>query len=149
MTVRARLAGLHREAGLPPTIIAKAYRLLRRILNVAVEAGYLPRNPCTVKGAGTEWAAEVAGKIIVSPPKTDAGRRVVTLPKVAVEVLAAHLEKYADPDPDALVFTTRRGRICCAVPSPARVDDLARLATAPAKGTARVRKGTQRARRRR
>ena len=76
---------------------------------MAVEAGYLPRNPCTVKGAGTERAAEVAGKIIVSPPKTDAGRRVVTLPKVAVEVLAAHLEKYADPDPDALVFTTRRG----------------------------------------
>jgi len=28
---------------------------------------------------------------------------VVTLPKVAVEALAAHLEKYADPDPDALV----------------------------------------------
>ena len=45
----------------------------------------------------------------MSPPKTDAGRRVVTLPKVAVEALAAHLEKYADPDPDALVFTTRRG----------------------------------------
>ena len=135
MTVRAWLADLHREAEVTPTTIAKAYRLLRRILNVAVEAGYLPRNPCTVKGAGIEraaemrhasipqlheladavparyralillagygglrWAelvglrrhhvdlagarvqvveqaAEVAGKIIVSPPKTEAGRR--------------------------------------------------------------------------
>jgi integrase len=26
---------------------------------VAVEAGYLPRNPCTVKGAGIERAAEM------------------------------------------------------------------------------------------
>jgi integrase len=143
MTVRAWLADLHRAGEVTPTTIAKAYRLLRRILNVAVEAGYLPRNPCTVKGAGTEraaemrhtsiphlhqladavpgryralillagygglrWAelvglrrrhvglagarvqvveqaAEVAGRIIVSPPKTDAGRRVVTLPRVA------------------------------------------------------------------
>ena len=136
---------------------------------MAVEAGYLPRNPCTVKGAGTEraaemrhasipqlhqlvdavpgryralillagygglrWAelvglrrhhvdlagarvqvveqaAEVAGKIIVNPPKTDAGRRVVTLPQVVVEALVAHLEEYVDPDPDGLVFITPRG----------------------------------------
>jgi integrase len=169
MTVRAWLADLHRAGEVTPTTIAKAYRLLRRVLNVAVEAGYLPRNPCTVKGAGIErvaemrhasipqlhqfadavpdryralillagygglrWAelvglrrhhvdlagarvqvveqaAEVAGKIIVSPPKTDAGRRVVTLPKVAVEALAAHLEEYAEPDPDGLVFITPRG----------------------------------------
>jgi integrase len=56
-----------------------------------------------------EQAAEVAGKIIVSPPKTDAGRRVVTLPRVAAEALAAHLEEYAEPDPDGLVFTTPKG----------------------------------------
>lgn len=56
-----------------------------------------------------EQAAEVAGKIIVSPPKTDAGRRVVTLPRVAVDALAEHLEQYAGPGPDGLVFTTPRG----------------------------------------
>ena len=275
MTVRAWLADLHREAEVTPTTIAKAYRLLRRILNVAVEAGYLRRNPCTVKGAGIEraaemrhasipqlhqladavptryralillagygglrWAelvglrrrhvdlagarvqvveqaAEVAGKIIVSPPKTDAGRRVVTLPRVATEALAGHLEEYAEPGPDGLVFTTPRGAYLLRSPfnrfvwrpaveqvgldglrvhdlrhtaatlaaaagattkelmermghtSPAvalryqhvmadrqaalalALDDLARLATAPAKGTPKARKGTQRARRRR
>jgi len=275
MTVRAWLANLHRAGEVTPTTIAKAYRLLRRILNVAVEAGYLPRNPCTVKGAGIEraaemrhtsiphlhqladvvpgryralillagygglrWAelvglrrrhvdlagarvqvveqaAEVAGKIIVSPPKTDAGRRVVTLPRVAVEALTAHLAEYAEPGPDGLVFTTPRGAYLLRSPfnrfvwrpaveqvgldglrvhdlrhtaatlaaaagattkelmermghtSPAvalryqhvmadrqaalalALDDLARLATAPAKGTPRARKGTQRARRRR
>ena len=56
-----------------------------------------------------EQAAEVAGKFIVSTPKTDAGRRVVTLPKVAAEALATHLEEYAEPDPEGLVFTTPRG----------------------------------------
>ena len=275
MTVRAWLADLHREAEVTPTTIAKAYRLLRRILNVAVEAGYLPRNPCTVKGAGIEraaemrhasipqlheladavparyralillagygglrWAelvglrrhhvdlagarvqvveqaAEIAGKIIVSPPKTEAGRRVVTLPRIVVEALAEHLEEYAEPGPDGLVFTTPKGayllrspfnrfvwrpavqqvgpdglrvhdlrhtaatlaaaagattkelmeRMGHASPTVAlryqhvmadrqaalalALDDLARLATVPAKGMPRARKGTQRARRRR
>jgi hypothetical protein len=35
-----------------PTTIAKAY-LLRRILNVAVEAGYVPRNPAAIKAPGS------------------------------------------------------------------------------------------------
>jgi integrase len=162
-----------------------------------------------------EQAAEVAGKIIVSPPKTDAGRRVVTLPRVAVEALAVHMEEYAESDPDGLVFTTPRGAYLLRSPfnrfvwrpaveqvgldglrvhdlrhtaatlaaaagattkelmermghtSPAvalryqhvmadrqaqlasALDDQARSATGPAKGTARARKGTQRARRRR
>jgi integrase len=169
MTVRAWLAGLHEASEVTPTTIAKAYRLLRRILNVAVEAGYLPRNPCTVKGAGLERAAEmrhvsipqlhalaeavpgryralvlvagygglrwgelvglrrrrvdlagarihvveqlaeVAGKFIVSPPKTAAGQRVVVLPAVAVAAMAEHLDDYAAPEPDGLVFSSGRG----------------------------------------
>src|SRR4029453_10912386 len=59
MTVRAWLADLHRAGEVTPTTIAKAYRLLPRLLNVAVEAGYLPRKPCTGKGAGAERAAEM------------------------------------------------------------------------------------------
>jgi integrase len=50
---------LHELGEVTPTTIAKAYRLLRRILNVAVEAGYLPRNPAVIKGAGLERAAEM------------------------------------------------------------------------------------------
>jgi integrase len=57
-----------------------------------------------------EQAAEVAGKFIVSPPKTDAGRRVVTLPALAVAALAEHLDRYAAPGPDGLVFLSARGR---------------------------------------
>jgi integrase len=170
LTVRAWLGELHQAAEVTPTTIAKAYRLLRRILNVAVEAGYLPRNPAAIKGAGIErsaemrhisipqltaladavppryralilvagfgglrWAelvglrrrhvdlagarlhvveqaAEVAGKFIVSPPKTDAGQRAVTLPTLAVTALAEHLDRYAAPGPDGLVFRSARGK---------------------------------------
>jgi integrase len=169
MTVRAWLAGLHEDGEVTPTTIAKAYRLLRRILNVAVEAGYLPRNPAAIKGAGLERAAEmrhvsipqlhalaeavpgryralvlvagysglrwgelvglrrrrvdlagdrihvveqvaeVAGKFIISPPKTAAGQRVVVLPAVAVAALAEHLEHSAAPEPEGLVFASGRG----------------------------------------
>ena len=47
-----------------------------------------------------EQVAEVAGKFIVSPPKTAAGQRVVVLPAVAVTVLAEHLEEYAAAEPE-------------------------------------------------
>jgi integrase len=58
LAVRAWLASLQAEQ-LSPSTVAKAYRLLSRILGAAVEAGYLIRNPCTVKGAGQEWAPEM------------------------------------------------------------------------------------------
>jgi integrase len=56
-----------------------------------------------------EQLAEVAGKFIVSPPKTAAGQRVVVLPAVAVAALADHLDDYAAPEPDGLVFASGRG----------------------------------------
>ena len=37
---------------------AKCYRLLRAILNTAVDDGLLAANPCTIRGAGAEKAAE-------------------------------------------------------------------------------------------
>ena len=169
MTVRSWLADLHEVGEVTPTTIAKAYRLLRRILNVAVEAGYLPRNPAAINGAGLERAAEmrhvsipqlhalaeavpgryralvlvagygglrwgelvglrrrrvdlagarihvveqvaeVAGKFIVSPPKTAAGQRVVVLPAAAMAALAEHVEEFAAPELDGLVFPSGRG----------------------------------------
>jgi integrase len=44
--------------GSAPSIAAKAYRLLRTILGTAVEDDLVPRNPCTIKGAGVERPAE-------------------------------------------------------------------------------------------
>jgi len=58
LAVRGWLANLQAQQ-LSPSTVAKAYRLLSRILGAAVEAGYLVRNPCTVKGAGQERAPEM------------------------------------------------------------------------------------------
>jgi integrase len=168
MAVRSWLAGLEVTAGSPNTV-AKAYRLLARIMDTAVEAGMIPRNPCSVRGASTErapemrvatvaqvaalaeaidpryralvlvaayaglrWgelvglrvkridllharitvveqATEINGQFTWGPPKTDAGRRTVTLPAVAAAALAEHLGTYGQPGPDGLVFTSREG----------------------------------------
>jgi integrase len=47
------------RGGVSATMAAKAYRLLRAVLTTAVEDDkLLPRNPCRIKGAGSEKAAE-------------------------------------------------------------------------------------------
>ncbi len=44
--------------GVSAVTTAKAYRLLRAILNTAVDDGTIRRNPCRIKGAGREDSAE-------------------------------------------------------------------------------------------
>lgn len=47
------------EAGVSPTMVAKCYRLLRAVLNTALtEDELIAANPCKIKGAGEERAAE-------------------------------------------------------------------------------------------
>lgn len=55
--VRAWRADLLAE-GVSPTMVAKAYRLLRAALNTAVDDELIRRNPCRIKGAGIERPAE-------------------------------------------------------------------------------------------
>ena len=54
-----------------PSTVAKCYRLLRAILNTAVEDEVIARNPCVIKGAGVErartWAVESAGGLGRAP----------------------------------------------------------------------------------
>ena len=59
MAVRSWLARLEARGSRPASTRAKAYRLLARILGMAVEAGYLTRNPCTIRGAAAEPAPEM------------------------------------------------------------------------------------------
>jgi integrase len=167
MAVRSWLADLE-GAAVSPNTVAKAYRLLARIMDTAVAAGLIVRNPCSVKGAATEHAAEMrvatvaqvaalaqaihprfralvlvaayaglrggAGRpagqaggpaasadhggragdrdrraLHLGPPKTEAGRRTVTLPAVAAAALAEHLATYSQPGPDGLVFASTEG----------------------------------------
>src|SRR5262249_20138253 len=44
--------------GTAATMVAKAYRLLRAVLNTAVDDELIRRNPCRIKGAGIERAPE-------------------------------------------------------------------------------------------
>jgi integrase len=56
-----------------------------------------------------EQATEIDGHFTWGPPKTEAGRRTVTLPAVAAAALAEHLATYSQPGPDGLVFTSTEG----------------------------------------
>jgi integrase len=56
--IRGWHADLH-QAGRPsPNTVAKAYRLLKTILETAVVDELIPRNPCLIKGASVERPAE-------------------------------------------------------------------------------------------
>jgi hypothetical protein len=46
------------EAGVGETTVAKSYRLLRSVLNTAVDDELVRRNPCRIKGAGAEKSGE-------------------------------------------------------------------------------------------
>jgi integrase len=152
--------------------VAKAYRLLKAVLNTAVDDELIRRNPCRIKGAGTErsperptvtieqvyaiaggvrpwfkalvllaaftglrWGelialrrryldldgegvvkvrgsvAEVDGKFIEGPTKSEAGRRDVAIPDVIVPELRAHLNEHAQAGADGRVFVGPTGAI--------------------------------------
>jgi integrase len=149
---------------------AKSYRLLRAILNAAVDDELITRNPCRIRGGGAEHADErpmidaelvfhlagaitprlralviVAGFVglrtgellglrrcdvdlesgrltvlvqaqqivgegrIVKGPKSEAGQRTVSLPKVVAEALEKHLASYGQPGAAGVLFTGPRG----------------------------------------
>jgi integrase len=149
---------------------AKSYRLLRAILNTAVDDELIGRNPCRIRGGGAEHADErpmidaelvfkladaitprlgalviVAGFVglrtgellglrrrdvdldnarltvlvqaqqvvgqgrIVTGPKSEAGQRTVSLPKIVVETLEKHVASYGQPGDAGVLFTGPRG----------------------------------------
>jgi integrase len=53
---------------------------------------------------------EVAGRQpFLAPPKSDAGKRTVSMPSLIVADVSAHLETFTQPEADALVFTSPHG----------------------------------------
>lgn len=158
------------DGGVSPTMAAKAYRLLRAILMTALDDGSIARNPCRIRGAGSEptperpilsvaqvfalaeqmpprygalvivttfaslrwgevtalrrcdvdlstgvlrvtlaFAERSTGELVLGPPKSRAGVRVITLPSPVLAVLAAHLNEYAPSDETGLLFTGDKG----------------------------------------
>jgi integrase len=82
------------------------------------------------------------GSLVVSPPKSDAGTRVVNLPAAIVPALEDHLMEWAEPGVDGRVFVGERGghrrlsfykawsaaRAACGVSSDVHPHDLRHLA---------------------
>jgi integrase len=152
------------------TITAKAYRLLKAIMETAVDDELITRNPCRIKGAGKEKAAErriatvgqvdalanavgmrwrlmvylgaygplrpeelaglrrrdvdldnlrlrvrlaeperMNGRRVQGDTKSEAGTRAVILPAFLRRELRWHLESYAEPGPDGLLFVGEKG----------------------------------------
>jgi integrase len=57
-------------------------------------------------------AADLPGGVRhVGPPKSDAGRRTVTIPDAVLPAVADHLERFAQPGADGLVFVGPRGGV--------------------------------------
>ncbi|MGQ0826303.1 MAG: tyrosine-type recombinase/integrase [Actinomycetota bacterium] len=166
--VQRWLGDLH-SSELSPNTVAKAYRVLRGVMDGAVDAGIIARSPCTLKGAGTErhpemqiatpeqvaaiaaavgprwealvftaaysglrWGelaalrrrdvdlehnvisvtrklAEVNGQLSFGPPKSAAGRRTIGIPTFVGRSLAVHIDLYALPGDDRLVFPSADG----------------------------------------
>ena len=49
------------------------------------------------------------GSLLLAPPKTEAGRRVIALPPPLADELERHLSEYVRAEPGALVFTGEKG----------------------------------------
>ena len=166
--VRAWYDALQDERG--AQIAAKSYRLLRTLLNSAVEEELMAASPCTLRGAAEEWSPErpvltveqvlaladevappyralvllgafcclrigelaalrrealdldaptvtvlaTAGHVngygwVVGPPKSAAGKRIVTIPAAILPDVRAHLDRYAEDGPQGRVFLGPRG----------------------------------------
>ena len=47
----------------------------------------------------------------IGPPKSDAGRRTVTIPEAILDAVTDHIDRFAQPGPDGLVFVGPRGGV--------------------------------------
>src|SRR5580700_1788674 len=71
------------DAGVGSVTVAKEYRLLKAILNTAVDDGLIRRNPCRIKGAGQEKSPErpvlTIGQVFALADVIDQRYRVLVL----------------------------------------------------------------------
>ncbi|WP_326611199.1 site-specific integrase [Streptomyces scopuliridis] len=152
------------------TTVAKSYRLLKAVMETAVDDDMIRKNPCRIRGAGREeaderpvatvaqvfavadviglrwrlmvllgafasmrpeelaelrrgdidldagalWVRRAApelntGHRVIGDPKSRAGKREIVLPAFLYEDLRRHLEWFAEPGPDGLVFVGEKG----------------------------------------
>jgi len=120
-------AGVERSAECPVATVAQVYALADAVeprfkllvlmaaftgLRFGELAGLRRRALDPFQGTVTvsEVLTELAGgRLIVGPPKSEAGRRTVAIPPHLLPEVEAHLAACGSVDPEALVFTGERG----------------------------------------
>jgi len=111
-TVRAELRkankasgwdGAGAPGGRPKRIARRGERRTRRRVAAPLDA-------CTVRVASSLTETD-RGALFFGPPKSAAGRRTVQLPPLLVPSLHDHLDRYAQPGDDGLVFTGPNGAL--------------------------------------
>ena len=91
LVLMAALTGLRQRRAIRPQ--RARLDLLHKTVTVAEQRQQLPRD----------------GTLISGPPKTDAGRRTLSLPAPIIPELENHLATYGQPGIDGLVFTGDKG----------------------------------------
>jgi integrase len=59
LEIQQWIAERHKNSRLNANSVAKAYKVVRNVMDAAVEGGMIVRNPCRIKGAGTERLPEM------------------------------------------------------------------------------------------
>ena len=89
-------------------ILLTTYASLRWGEAIALRRRDLNLNTGTVR-VRHSYSELSTGEIVLGPPKSRAGLRVVAFPRSLVPLLLAHLEEYAAPGDDGLVFPAVKG----------------------------------------
>jgi integrase len=102
------------DTGVTEVTVAKAYRLLKAILNTAVDDGLIRRNPCRIKGAGQEKSAErpvlTVPQVYALAAVTDERYRVLVLLAAFTSLRWGELAALRRSDIDIQVRTVRVAR---------------------------------------
>ena len=102
------------DDGVSAVTVAKAYRLLKAILNTAVDDGLIRRNPCRVKGAGQEKSAErpvlTVSQVFALADATDKRYRALVLLAVFTSLRWGELAALRRSDIDIQARTVRIAR---------------------------------------
>ncbi|MGH9067788.1 MAG: tyrosine-type recombinase/integrase, partial [Acidimicrobiales bacterium] len=89
-------------------LLLPAWCQLRRGEVLALQRRHVSVVPPTVR-VEQAWTVTTGGRLVLGPPKTEAGVRALAVPANVVPVLANHLARFVGPEPDAWLFATGDG----------------------------------------
>jgi integrase len=113
------------DKGTSPITTAKAYRLLKAIMNTAVDDGLIRRNPCRIKGVGQEKSPErsvlTVHQVYRLADVIDARYRALILLAVFASLRWGELAALRRKDIDLAACTVRVERTLTALPGGGRI----------------------------